>query len=224
MRESVNIKIDGRKLKVDADLSILEASRQAGIDIPTLCFDEALKPYAACRLCVVELTARGTKRLVASCVYPVEEGVEVRTSTQEIIRHRKVLLELYLSRSPEARRIRELADELGVKSPRYEFEDSHNCILCGRCVRACNEGMDRRVVPPFGRGSAACISCGTCTTICPTEAITIQEIDSVESTHSFAEGGDVRACKVCASFELVPKPPRDYKEWLAEKGLSQAVK
>lgn len=236
MKGSVRLKIDGRKLEVERGLSILEASRQAGIEIPTLCFDEALRPYAACRLCVVEIATRGVKRLVASCVYPVEEGAEIKTSTDEILLHRKILLGLYLARSPEARRIRELAEELGAIVPRYAFADTHNCILCGLCVRACAEivgagaigfsqrGMDRKVEPPFGRASAACISCGTCTTICPTKAITLEEIDRVETVHSFTEERDAHDCKVCASFELVPKSPRDYRQWLAEKIAAGPVK
>ncbi|KPJ61216.1 MAG: hypothetical protein AMJ46_02620 [Latescibacteria bacterium DG_63] len=236
MEGSVRVKIDGRELEVEKGLSVLEASRHAGIEIPTLCYDEALRPYAACRLCVVELTVKGTKSLVASCVYPVEEGAEVQTSTDEILAHRKVLLGLYLARSPEARRIRELAEEFGAIVPRYGLEETHNCILCGLCVRACKEivgagaigfserGMRRKVEPPFGRGSAACISCGTCTTICPTEAITLQEIDRIETVHSFAEKRDAKACRICASFEVLPKSPRDYKEWLSEKVEAQPLK
>jgi NADH dehydrogenase/NADH:ubiquinone oxidoreductase subunit G len=236
MGKSVKIRIDGRELEVDKGFSILEACRQAEIEIPTLCFDEALRPYAACRLCVVELAVKGAKRLVASCVYPVEEGAEVRTSTEDILAHRKMLLGLYLARSPEARRIKKLAEEFGVVAPRYAFEETHNCILCGLCVRACSEiveagaigfserGMDRKVEPPFGRGSAACISCGTCTTICPTEAITIEEVDRVASVHSFEDGEGAHACKVCASLEIVPEPPKDYREWLAEKVEAESAK
>ncbi|MCX5801409.1 MAG: 2Fe-2S iron-sulfur cluster-binding protein [Candidatus Eisenbacteria bacterium] len=229
MQGNVSIKIDGRDLAVERGFTILEAGRQAGIEIPTLCFDEALEPYAACRLCVVELSVKGVKRFVASCVYPVEEGAEVMTSTDEILRHRRLLVELYLSRSPEARKIRELAEQLGVGEPRYKFPETHNCIACGLCVRACNEivgagaigfsqrGMKRRVEPPFRRGSATCISCGTCTTICPTEAITLKEIDQVKSVHVAGEGASIEPCSVCAAFEIVPKLPDDYVGWLSEK-------
>jgi len=233
MRGNVRIKIDGRDLTAEKGLTILEASRQADIEIPTLCFDEALEPYAACRLCVVELSSKGakegTKRFVASCVYPVEEGAEVRTLTDEILCHRKLLVELYLARSPRARKIRELADTLGVGEPRYRFEETHNCVLCGMCVRACNEivgagaigfsqrGMKRKVEPPFHRGSAACISCGTCTTICPTEAITLKEIDRIKSVHVAGEGGYAGPCSVCADFDIVPKLPENYIGWLSEK-------
>jgi len=229
MEENVNIKIDGRDFAVEKGLSILEASRQAGIEIPTLCFNDALAPYAACRLCMVELWARGGRRFVASCVYPAEDGAEIRTSTADILRHRKLLVELYLARSPNATKIRELADQFGIKEPRYKFPETHNCIVCGMCIRACYEivgagaigfsarGMKRKVEPPFKRGSAACISCGTCTTICPTEAITIKEIDQVKSVHLAGEGESIGPCGVCAAFELVPASPKDYMGWLSEK-------
>lgn len=232
MQEKINIKIDGRELAVERKFTILEAGREAGISIPTLCFDEALEPYAACRLCVVELVTKGAKKFVASCVYPVEEGAEIRTLTDDIIRHRKLLVELYLSRSPNAKRIRRLAEELGVKEPRYKFEQTHNCVVCAMCVRACAEivganaigfsgrGMKKKVEPPFHRGSAACISCGTCTTICPTEAITLKEIDQVRTVH-VTDGieGKTRTtpCSVCSAFEMVPVHPKDYVEWLSEK-------
>ena len=215
---------------------MLEAARQFGVDVPTLCFDEALEPYAACRLCVVEISSavpgkpgvRGPKRMVASCVYPVEDGLEVETATEDILRHRRNLVELYLARSPNAKRIQRLAKQFGVTEPRYKFPETHNCIVCALCVRACSEivganaigfgqrGMKRKVGPPFRRGSAACISCGTCTTICPTEAIRLEEIDRIASIHSLARGEHQASCGVCGGFEIVPGSPDDYAEWLSE--------
>ncbi|MFH0777655.1 MAG: 2Fe-2S iron-sulfur cluster-binding protein [Candidatus Eisenbacteria bacterium] len=232
MESTVRLKIDGRELEVEKGLTILEAARTAGIEIPTLCFDEALEPYAACRLCVVEVSVKGAKIYAASCAYPVESGAEVRTSTETILLQRRLLVELYLARSPQARKVRELAEKLCVGAPRYKFSDTHNCILCGLCVRACREivgagaigfaqrGMKRKVEPPFKRGSAACISCGTCTTICPTEAIRLEEIDRVKSIHVFGDGTRQETCAVCAAFEVVPKLPEDYASWLAEKVCS----
>lgn len=235
--ESLRVSIDGELCQVEPGLTVLEAARQFGVEIPTLCFDEALEPYASCRMCVVEVSSagrgasatRGPKRMVASCVYPVEDGLEVRTSTEEILRHRRNLVELFLSRSPNAKRIQKLAQQLGISEPRYKFAETHNCIVCGLCIRACAEivgahaigfgqrGIKRRVVPPFRRGSAACISCGTCTTICPTEAIKLEEIDRIQSIHTIAPGEPETSCAVCGGFELVPPSPGDYTEWLSEK-------
>ena len=235
--KNLRVKIDGEVYLVEPGFTVLEAARQFGVEIPTLCFDDALEPYAACRLCIVEVSsavpgkagARGPKRMVASCVFPVEEGLEVQTATEDILRHRRNLVELYLSRSPNAKRIQKLAEQFGISEPRYRFADTHNCIVCGLCVRACSEivganaigfgqrGMKRRVEPPFRRGSAACISCGTCTTICPTEAIRLEEIDRVQSIHSMAHGEHETSCAVCGGFELVPKSPDNYAEWLSDK-------
>ncbi len=234
---NLRIKINGEAYLAEPGLTLLEVAREFGVEIPTLCFDEALEPYAACRLCVVEVTSavpgrpdvRGPRRTVASCVYPAEDGLEVWTATEQIMRHRRNLMELYLSRSPDAKRIRKLAEQFGVSEPRYKFAETHNCIVCGLCVRACTEivranaisfgqrGMKRRVEPPFRRGSAACISCGTCTTICPTEAIRIEEIDRVKSIHSLARGEHRASCAVCGGFDVAPKSPDDYAGWLSEK-------
>jgi NADH dehydrogenase/NADH:ubiquinone oxidoreductase subunit G len=244
VEKSLRVRIDGELYQVEPGYTVLEAARQFGVEIPTLCFDEALEPYAACRLCVVEVSsvvpgkgaARGPKRMVASCVYPVEEGLEVQTSTEEILRHRRNLVELYLSRSPNARKIQKLAEQFGISEPRYKFAETHNCIVCGLCVRACSEivganaigfglrGIKRKVEPPFHRGSAACISCGTCTTICPTEAIRLEEIDRIRSIHALAPGVYETSCSICGSFELVPKSPDDYAEWLLDKAAHPAQK
>jgi len=235
--KNLRVKIDSEVYLVEPGFTVLEAARQFGVNIPTLCFDEALEPYAACRLCVVEVSSavpskpggRGPKRTVASCVYPVEDGLEVETATEEILRHRRNLVELYLARSPNAKRIQKLAEQFGISEPRYKFAETHNCIVCGLCVRACSEivganaigfgqrGMKRKVEPPFRRGSAACISCGTCTTICPTEAIRLVEIDRIQSIHVMAQGEHETSCAVCGGFEMVPKSPDDYAEWLSEK-------
>jgi NADH dehydrogenase/NADH:ubiquinone oxidoreductase subunit G len=233
--KNLRVRIDGEVCLVEPGLTVLEAARQFGVDIPTLCFDEALEPYAACRLCVVEVSSavpgkpgvRGPRRTVASCVYPVEDGLEVETATEAILRHRRNLVELYLSRSPDAKRIQRLAKQFGISEPRYRFPETHNCMVCALCVRACSEivganaigfgqrGMKRRVVPPFRRGSAACISCGTCTTICPTEAIRLEEIDKVATIHAPVEGEHQTSCGVCGGFEMVPGSPDDYAEWLS---------
>jgi len=241
--KNLRVRIDGEDYLVEPGFTVLEAARQFGVDVPTLCFDEALEPYAACRLCVVEVSSavagkpgvRGPKRTVAACVYPVEEGLEVETASEDIVRHRRNLVELYLSRSPNAKRIQKLAEQFGISEPRYRFPETHNCIVCGLCVRACSEivganaigfgqrGMKRRVEPPFRRGSAACISCGTCTTICPTEAIRLEEIDKVQSIHVMARGEHETSCAVCGGFELVPKSPNDYAEWLSEKAADKGA-
>jgi heterodisulfide reductase subunit A len=168
-------------------MSVLEAARELDIDIPTLCYHEGIAPYTACRVCMVEVTDRGGRKLAASCGYPVEDGMVVRTNTPEVLEARKLIVELLLARCPGVPRIRELADQLGLEKPRFEPEDkAEKCILCGLCVRACqeivgvsainflNRGTDRVVTTPFGLPSEACIACGACAQVCPTGALQIE--------------------------------------------------
>ena len=180
----MKITIDGKEVDAEPGQTILEVARINGIHIPTLCYHPALKPFGACRLCSVEIERHGRKRVVTACNYPVEDGLEVRTDSPEIIETRKMLIELLLARCPEEKRIQELAREYGVAEPRSRFtlEDEH-CILCGLCARVCEElvgvsainfisrGVERKVGTPYEELSDDCIGCGSCALVCPTEAI-----------------------------------------------------
>lgn len=176
--EKVTLTINDRELRVKEGMTILEAARDAGIHIPTLCYHEKLAPYGACRLCTVEISLNGRTRLVTACIYPVENGLVVKTDSQRVIRIRKMLLELMLASSP-AKTIQDLAQQHGVAKPRFEAEKT-NCILCGLCVRYCNEikkanaigfvgrGTERRVVFYPEIASTVCASCRECFSLCPT--------------------------------------------------------
>ena len=179
--------LNGRKREAATGATILEAARAAGVDIPAVCAHEALQPYGACRLCIVEAREKGKKRsrVVASCLYPVKEGLEVATETVRIKKLRKFLLELLLARSPEAPYVRELAARYGVKTARFS-KLGDDCILCGLCVRVCTEvvganaigysgrGINRKVDSPFGIDHSRCIACGACTYVCPTGAVQME--------------------------------------------------
>jgi len=158
----VTFKIDGREIKAEAETTVLEAARSAGIDIPTLCYHPALTPFGACRLCVVEITSKGRKRIVTSCNYPVEEGLEVATRSPDVIDIRKGIIEMLLARCPKVEILQDLAREYGVEEPRFKLGDEdERCILCGLCARMCEErmgasvinfvdrGVDRKVQTPF---------------------------------------------------------------------------
>lgn len=179
----ISLTIDGRRLQVEEGKTILEAAREAGIDIPTLCYHKSLSPYGACRVCLVEIMEGGRPGIQASCLYPVREGLVVRTDTERVSKGRRMMVELLLARCPDSERIKELAEELGVKETRIRREKKEDCILCGLCVRMCRErmgasiigfakrGTEREVVPPFDRNSPLCMGCGACEFICPTGAI-----------------------------------------------------
>ncbi|MFQ6066548.1 MAG: FAD-dependent oxidoreductase [bacterium] len=183
----VDLTIDGQRLKVKEDITILQAAESLGIKIPTLCYHRALTPYGACRICLVEISINGSSQVQASCQYRVQPGMVVHTNSERVIRTRKVMLELLLARCPNSKRIRELADELGVKETRFPKRDE-DCLLCGLCVRMCqermgrstigfaNRGIAREVVPPFEQRSQICLGCGSCEFVCPAEGVKAEEI------------------------------------------------
>jgi len=150
-----------------------------GIKIPTLCNNEELAPYGACRLCTVEIIKDGQVRYVASCVYPVEEGLIVSTASPEVVNIRKTILELMWSRAPGVQAIRDYGIEYGIDRTRFDIEPNL-CILCGLCVRYCAEVKKKHAIGFIGRGiekrvmfypeiaAAECPSCGECFKICPT--------------------------------------------------------
>jgi len=175
----ISLRIDGRPAEVSEGTTVLEAARRLGIKIPTLCYHEALKPYGGCRLCLVEVTAGTRTQLTASCTYPVAEGLEVRTDTDEVLEARRFVLDLLWSRCPEVPELAEMARQLGLAEPSFP-KGASECILCGKCVRMCNElqrvgaigftgrGNKRLVTTPFGEVSQVCRTCGACAFVCPT--------------------------------------------------------
>jgi bidirectional [NiFe] hydrogenase diaphorase subunit len=179
----VTLTIDGKIINVEGETPIIEAARKLGIKIPTLCHHEALKPYGACRLCVVEVIKNKWSKLVTSCNYPAEEGLVVLTTSDRVRRTRRMLMEFFLVRSPNVPVIKQMADKMGVRASRLKKQEDERCILCGLCVRVCeemvgvsaisfaNRGIEREVDTPFGMDSDVCIGCGGCTYICPTGCI-----------------------------------------------------
>jgi bidirectional [NiFe] hydrogenase diaphorase subunit len=223
----ITLSIDGQQVKAAEGTSILETAREYGIEIPTLCYHEALEPYGSCRLCVVELeTARGP-RLVASCVYPAEEGAVVKTNSEMVQRSRRLTAELLLAAAPHAKVIQELAAEMGVGEPRVSLSDN-DCILCALCVRACKEivganaislvsrGFSKEVSPPFEIGSNSCVGCATCVFICPTGAIKLEDVLETRSVHTWETDFRSRPCKICGDHYLAPEFAADLEESLSD--------
>lgn len=182
-----NITINDKKIKVQKEATILEAAIEADIKIPTLCYNKELTPYGACRICLVEIVSGGRPGLQASCVYKVTEGLVVKTDTERVNRTRKIMFELLLARCPESERLRQMAQEYGVDKPRIKRKEIDGCILCGLCVRVCDEivhrnainfsgrGIKRHIETPFDKVSETCIGCNACAYLCPTGVIRIEE-------------------------------------------------
>jgi NADH dehydrogenase/NADH:ubiquinone oxidoreductase subunit G len=174
----INVSINGIKVQAEEGSTILEAAQMYGIDIPTLCYHHELTPYGACRLCMVEVDEGKRTKIVASCLYPVKEGLKTRTHTEKLIRGRKLILELLIARCPSSKVLQDLASKMGVEKIRFNMEND-DCILCGLCVRMCAEqmgsgavgfvgrGQKREVATPFHAASDICRNCGACMYICP---------------------------------------------------------
>lgn len=174
----VTLTINGLRVSVEKGTTLLEAARFLSFPIPTLCFLEGLSPYGACRLCVVEIGRGPGSRLVSSCTFPAEEGLEVRTASERVVRARKMVLELHLATCPQSKVIQDLASAHDVRQQRFR-QEHEDCILCGLCVRMCEEQMMARAIGFRGRGerrsigtpfdirSEECRLCGGCMYVCP---------------------------------------------------------
>jgi len=174
----MQINIDGINFDAPEGFTVLEAAKFLGIKIPTLCYHEGLSPWGGCRLCIVEIGTGDRTKLVTSCTYPVEEGLQVHTTSERIVNARKMILELLIAQCPTSKVLQDLASEMGLNRVRFrpKWED---CIQCGLCVRMCNEqmmanaigfqnrGNKLKITTPFDENSEECRKCGGCIYICP---------------------------------------------------------
>ncbi|MEW5866356.1 MAG: NADH-dependent [FeFe] hydrogenase, group A6 [Bacillota bacterium] len=205
--KALRLTIDGRVVEAYEGDTVLDAARRAGIDIPTLCYHPAVGRIGSCRVCVVEI--EGARTLPASCVTPASDGMVVRTNTHAVREARRTVVELLLASHPqdclECERngrceLQDLAMRLGIRKARFQREKNYRkpdvsspalvrepdrCVLCGRCVKVCNDmqgvgalgfayrGTSAAVTPSFERGiaEARCVSCGQCAKVCPVGAI-----------------------------------------------------
>jgi len=193
----VTLIINDEEVKAEEGMTILEAARSVGIDIPTLCYHEKLAPYGACRLCMVEIVRGRGSSLVTSCVYTVEDGLVIKTESEPVIKGRKMLLELMWARAPgitalrhygmrygitEVKAIREYGVIVDRATAKFEIEPTF-CTLCGLCVRYCAEVEKKNAIGFVGRGTERevvffpqiarkwCPGCQECYSLCPTGAL-----------------------------------------------------
>ena len=207
MADTFTLTINDKQVTAHAGQTLLQVCREQGIDIPTLCYLEDLFPSGACRMCVVEV--EGARGLVPSCAFPAAKGQVVTTHSPRARRARKTIVELLLANHPQecltcvrsgGCELQKLAGDLGVREQRYEgarreepidassislIRDPEKCILCGRCVRTCEEvqgvaaidftrrGFQTVITPAFGTSlsNTACVNCGQCILVCPTGAL-----------------------------------------------------
>jgi len=190
--KTINLTIDGQQVKAIEGATVLEAAQQLRINIPTLCYHKALPSYGACRLCLVGVSqSGGPASLQASCTYPAQEGLIVKTDTERVIKTRRIMAELLLARCPDSDEVKRIAKELGVEKIRIKPKHK-DCLLCGLCVRMCHDrmgrgaigfayrGSNREVQPAFDIQSDVCQTCGACFSICPTQGIKFEKITKNE--------------------------------------------
>ncbi|HEX4740211.1 MAG TPA: formate dehydrogenase subunit alpha [Caulobacteraceae bacterium] len=223
---SVTLTVDGREIAVPEGTSVMRAAALAGIDIPRLCATDTLAAFGSCRLCLVEIAGRGGTP--ASCTTPVADGMAVSTGGERLDRLRRGVMELYLSDHPEREikgAVGEAARRAGVERVRYaapsachagaEVDDSNPyfafdpaaCIVCSRCVRACDEVQGTFALTIAGRGfgsrvsasqeepflGSECVSCGACVQACPTDAL----IEKTVRAGGLPERSVITTCAYC---------------------------
>jgi len=182
----VSLTIDGKTVEVEEGSTVLQAAEKLAIEIPTLCHHKSVMPYGACRLCLVELEDSRGSQIQASCIYPAQDGLVVKTATERVLRTRKIMMELLLARCPEVEAVKQLAASMGIEDTRFP-KKNEDCILCGLCVRVCqermgvgavnfvNRGTNKKVTPPYDKHSPICMACGACEVVCPANCVDLSE-------------------------------------------------
>ncbi len=218
----ITVKINSKEIKVERGTKLIEAIEKSGFKVPTLCYLKFLSPYGACRMCIVEIHIPGKGTLIeASCSYPVLGEMEVFTESERVLRARRIIVELLLARCPDSPLLKRLAEEYNVKEVRIE-KKNENCILCGLCVRMCEERMGRKaigfigrgprkkLISPFGKDNPLCFSCGACNFICPvgkkvTELTTTSEL--IPTPNEYNMGLNERSAIYVLYPQTVPNKP-----------------
>lgn len=237
------ITINGHQYQAERGEKVIKVLFREDIDIPHLCYHEALAPYGSCRLCVVEIKAGGRLGITASCTLPVADGLTVETDSHRVKEIRKVLLEMYLAEAPASPEIQALAEQYGVDTTRFKKCDiaasGDRCVLCGLCARICSEtigigaidytarSIHSRISPPWFELSEVCIGCGSCVMSCPTGAITSHDAGnerafevsgSVFSRHTLVQ------CEQCQRSFVTEKYLAHMRKVSADKGEAVAEK
>jgi NADH dehydrogenase/NADH:ubiquinone oxidoreductase subunit G len=208
----ISLTIDDQVVKVTAGMTVLQAAQQANIYIPTLCHHEKLEAFGGCRLCIVEVESRGWTSYVVSCLYPVAKDIVVRTRSAKVDKIRKVIVEELMAHAPDAPELVKLAEEYGADRDRFERKESF-CIVCGLCVRYCDEVKQKHAVGFIDNGAERqisfipeiakkeCWECQECFALCPTSYAQAAYL----LTEALAFPGQRKESKHDAK---APKPPR----------------
>lgn len=223
------VTIDGKKVRVKKNATVLDAAKRAGIWIPTLCYHRSVSSEASCRLCMVELDRGEWRQLITACNYPVRKNIVVHAYSEAAKRARRGVMELLLARAPESEELKALAQQMGIERTSYPTvtDSQRNCILCGLCVGVCEQmigqaaigfagrGVEKTVAAPFRQPAEDCIGCGACAAVCPVGTIKIRvhpESNEIEIS-PFKSRFKMRLCEQCNAPVI--------SERVAEKALQK---
>jgi bidirectional [NiFe] hydrogenase diaphorase subunit len=216
---SIEFMLDGQVVSATEGETVLSVAKRYGVDIPSLCHHEALVPSGACRLCIVEISRVGgserERDIAASCQYPVSQGLIVKTRSDRVLRHRRIVASLLFSLAPDCDILEKLTRSLGGAVPYPPPERMDNCILCTLCTRTCaalgaeaihtsGRGSDKQIAPPLSFGDGGCVGCGACHRACPTGCI--EMTDTAESRTIWDHTFEFVKCSVCGA----PTVTRDH--------------
>jgi len=209
----ITFTINDQRISVEQPMSVLEAARANGVEIPTLCYHPAVKPSGSCRLCTVEITGHsGKPTTLLSCILKVREGLVVKTESELVQKARLAAFKNLLQMAPQSKKIRQIAENCDI----FLGPPPDGCIRCRLCIRVCKEivgaealKMEKRdginfVVPIEGR----CIGCGTCANICPTDTILLGDRDNMRTISIRDEiigQHPLEVCEGCGKRFATPK-------------------
>jgi bidirectional [NiFe] hydrogenase diaphorase subunit len=199
----IDITIDGIKTTVSEGDTILEAARAIGVEIPTLCRHEIVRPHRACRVCTVEVIRGDKVNYLTACTYKVAEPLVVNTRSEGALARRRTIVEGLLAASPGAAVIARIAREAGIDVG--TGASGERCIRCGLCVRVCDQIVGQKALAyekgaadtPYRTVTDACIGCATCAALCPTGAIVVEEHGGVRRLPQGNKEFKLAACRSC---------------------------
>lgn len=255
----MNIIIDGKTYEIEKDSTILEVCKLLNIEIPTLCYDERLVPHSACRMCLVEI--EGAKNLVTSCSTRVKDGMVINTKNTKVRNARRDVLDLIVSNHPldclncdksGQCKLQDYAYDYGIEQGSFKGEkrigkiddsnpfytyDPEKCILCGLCVRVCDElqashaigfedrGFDTIVATPFQEGlsESECVSCGNCVSVCPVGALVPKSLEKFRHWEAEQVRTTCSYCGVGCQLDLTVKGDKVLGAQPAFDGTNQGL-